>query len=251
MTARPGFVMVTGGAKRVGAVICRRLARDGWPLFIHTHASSADGRALADEIKAGGGRAETGALDFGDPGFARGMDSVRVADLKWTGLVNCASLFEADTAADFTPAALERLIRINFGAPLQLIRTLHARTADGETAFAINITDQKVVNPNPDYFSYTLSKLALHFAADTLSLAYGPRVRINTIAPGLMLPSGDQTVENFSRVHKQTPIGAGATPEDVAEAVAYLAGAAHIAGAVLNVDGGQRLVKSGRDVMFT
>ena len=248
---RAGFVMVTGGGKRVGAVICARLARDGWPLFIHANESLAEAQALARGIEAAGGRAEAGALNFAHPHFAQHLDEIRVGALPWVGVVNCASLFARDDANDFTAAALAQLLQINFSAPIQLIRALHARTIAGTTGFAINITDQKVVNPNPDYFSYTLSKIALHYATDVLTQAFAPRVRVCAVAPGLMLPSGDQTDENFARVHRETPIAAGATPEDVADAVAFLAASPHLAGAILNVDGGQRLVRSARDVMFT
>jgi NAD(P)-dependent dehydrogenase (short-subunit alcohol dehydrogenase family) len=250
MPERAGFVVVTGGAKRVGAEISRRLARDGWPVFVHVNDSLSEGRALVEEIRAAGGKAETGAIDFRDPGFASKLDGVRIGDLPWFGLVNSASLFEPDEADDFTPETLAELLRINFTAPVEMIRALAARVPDGQTGFAINITDQKVLNPNPDYFSYTLSKVALHGANDVLTQAYGAKVRVNTVVPGLMLPSGDQTAENFARVHGQTPIGAGATPADVADAVAFLAGAPHLAGVVLSVDGGQRLVRSDRDVMF-
>jgi NAD(P)-dependent dehydrogenase (short-subunit alcohol dehydrogenase family) len=250
MSERPGFVMVTGGARRVGAEICRRLARDGWPLLVHVNRSQDEARALVEEIRAGGGQAETIAFDFRDTGFAEKLKDLRVGGRAWFGLVNNASLFALDEAANFTPETLAELLRINFAAPVELIRALAAQMRNDQTGFAINITDQKVLNPNPDYFSYTLSKLALHSANDVLNQAFGPHVRVCTIVPGLMLPSGPQTAENFARVHDQTPIGAGATPADVADAVAYLASASRVAGAVLSVDGGQRLIRSDRDVMF-
>jgi NAD(P)-dependent dehydrogenase (short-subunit alcohol dehydrogenase family) len=250
MSERPGFVMVTGGARRVGAEICRRLAREGWPVMVHVNRSQQDAHALVEEICTAGGRAEAIAFDLRDTDFAEKLKDIRVGDRPWFGLVNNASLFAMDDAATFAPETLAELLRINFAAPVELIRALAAQMQKDETGFAINITDQKVLNPNPDYFSYTLSKIALHGANDVLNQAYGPRVRVCTIVPGLMLPSGPQTAENFARVHDQTPIGAGATPADVADAVAYLANAARVAGAVVSVDGGQRLVRSDRDVMF-
>jgi NAD(P)-dependent dehydrogenase (short-subunit alcohol dehydrogenase family) len=248
MSARPGFVMVTGGAKRVGAAICKRLAQDGWPLFIHTNTSAAEGRALADAINKAGGRAETGAFDLLDPDLAAKAKAARVGDLPWIGLVNSASAFEPDSAAAFDAALMAKMMQIHLAAPVTLIGALHAGLPAGARGFAINISDQKVLNPNPDYLSYTLSKIALHGANDVLTQAFAPRVRINTIAPGLMLPSGPQ--ENFERVHAQTPLHEGTTPEDVADAAAFLANAPRITGAILSVDAGQRLIPSDRDVMF-
>jgi NAD(P)-dependent dehydrogenase (short-subunit alcohol dehydrogenase family) len=136
-------------------------------------------------------------------------------------------------------------------APVYLARKLQDHLPSAARGFVVNITDQKVLNPNPDYLSYTLTKLALASATATLAMALAPRIRVNAIAAGLMLVSGDQSVENFERVHSQNLTGVGTRLEDVSEAVAYLAQAENVTGALLPVDGGQHLRPSPRDVMFT
>lgn len=239
-------MLVTGGAKRVGAVIVRRLARDGWPVMIHYGSSKSAAESLSAELNASGARTATTHLALDDLDAAAGFAPPPIGDATWVGLVNCASAFEGDDFATLTPAALERLMRINFHAPVLLTRALHrAASARG---FVVNILDQKTDNPNPDYLSYTFSKLALHAATGALAQAAAPKLRINAVSPGLLLPSGPQT--NFDEVHGRTLLREGATPDDVADAVAFLAGAERIDGAVLNVDAGQRYVASDRDVMF-
>lgn len=246
MTARAGYVLVTGGAKRVGAVIVRRLAADGWPVLIHYGSSKNEAEALNAELSARGARTATVQLALDDLDAVAAFAPPAIGDAQWIGLVNCASAFEGDDFATLSPAALERLMRINFHAPVLLARALHrAAVARG---FVVNILDQKTDNPNPDYLSYTFSKLALHAATGTLAQAVAPKLRINAVSPGLLLPSGPQT--NFDEVHGRTLLREGATPEDVADAVAFLAGAERIDGAVLNVDAGQRYVASDQDVMF-
>lgn len=251
MTARAGFALVTGGAQRLGAAIVRRLAQDGWPVAIHCRQSRAEADALASELAAAGAPAAVVQFDLDNldqvDTTTRALDPFGDA-MPWIGLVNNASAFEGDDIATLTPASLERAMRINFHAPVLLARALHrVTTARG---FVINILDQKTDNPNPDYLSYTFSKLALHAATGVLAQATAPRLRVNAVSPGLLLPSGPQTPENFARVHGRTLLGEGARLEDIADAVAFLAAADRIDGAVLNVDAGQRFVASDRDVMF-
>jgi hypothetical protein len=247
VNARAGYVVVTGGAKRVGAAIVRRLAVDGWPVVIHCNASKTEADALSAELNAGGARTTVAQCALDDLDAVGAFPSDLLGDTPWAGLVNNASVFESDDFATLTPGALERAMRINFHAPVLLTRALHrAATTRG---FVVNILDQKTDNPNPDYLSYTFSKLALHAATGVLAQATAPKLRVNAVSPGLLLPSGPQT--NFDQVHNRTLLGEGAAPEDVADAVAFLAGAERIDGAVLNVDAGQRLVASDRDVMFT
>ncbi|MGZ8982105.1 MAG: SDR family oxidoreductase, partial [Burkholderiaceae bacterium] len=114
----------------------------------------------------------------------------------------------------------------------------------------INLLDQKLANPNPDFLSYTLSKAALQEATTLLAMALAPKVRVVGVAPGLTLLSADQTAAGFERAHARTPLGRSSTPADIAQAVAYLAKAGAVTGTTLLVDGGQHLVASTRDVMF-
>lgn len=242
---RDGVVLVTGAGKRVGAAIVRRLAADGWRVAVHYRHSRAEAEALAREVN---GRAEQADLNDQDSIDAMAARIARSGE-RWAGLVNNAASFDFDAFGDFSFASAQAALRTNCIAPLYLAKKLWAQAGDGDH-FVINIADQKVWNPNPDFFSYTLAKVALAHMTDTLAMALAPKVRANCVAPGLALLSGDQTEENFARVHGRTALGRGTTPEDVADAAAYFASATGVTGASLLVDSGQHLVKNARDVMF-
>ncbi|MDQ2988304.1 MAG: SDR family oxidoreductase, partial [Pseudomonadota bacterium] len=165
-------------------------------------------------------------------------------------VINNASLFEYDSAADFSPALLATHMQANVSAPILLAQALHAATPEGGQAVVINLLDQKLANLNPDFLSYTLSKAALHTATTMLAQALAPRVRVVGVAPGLTMLSGDQSQSGFDSAHQATPLGRSSTPQDIADAVCYLAGARAITGTTLFVDGGQHLMPLPRDVMY-
>jgi NAD(P)-dependent dehydrogenase (short-subunit alcohol dehydrogenase family) len=165
-------------------------------------------------------------------------------------VVNNASLFDYDSAADFSMARLDAHMHANVAAPLLLAQALHAATPDGAQAVAINLLDQKLYNLNPDFLSYTLSKAALHTATTMLAQQLAPKLRVVGIAPGITMVSGDQTEAGFAHAHQQTPLGRSSTPEDISDAVVYAAGARALTGTTLLVDGGQHLLPLPRDVMF-
>lgn len=244
-----GLVLVTGAGRRVGAAIALRMAREGWAVGVHYNASRDGADAVVAAIRQAGGNAEAFGADLTNQGAIDAMTTALARRGDWTGLVNSAASFTQDDIASFAFPLAEAQIKLNLIAPVYLARALAA--AKPAQGFVVNIADQKVVNPNPDFLSYTLSKLGLASATATLAMALAPTIRVNCIAPGLMLPSGDQTEENFARVHNDTPTGKGATPEDVADAAVFLANAPAITGQMLAVDGGQHLMKSARDVMFS
>lgn len=235
-------VLITGGAKRLGAVITRRLAADGHKVVIHYNGSRDAARALADELDGTTVQGDLADADAIGGLFERARGGERI-----DGLVNSASMFAFDAADAIDAALATRLQTINCIAPVMLTAALAAQGGEGAV---INLLDQKLANPNPDYFSYTLSKAALAQATVLMAQAHAPRVRVNAVAPGLTLPSGDQSEEEFLRVASvnllQRPVGANA----VADGVAYLLGARSVTGQVLYVDCGQRFVQSARDVMF-
>lgn len=244
-----GLVLVTGAGRRVGTGIAKRLARDGWTIGVHYNASRAGAEEVAASIRADGGGAETFAADLSDQSAIDTMASALAQRGDWVGLINSAASFTPDTIDDFAFDAAQTQIRLNLLAPIYLARKLREAAA-GKSGFVINISDQKVLNQNPDFLSYTLAKTALAHATGALAMALAPNIRANCIAAGLMLISGDQSAKNFEHVHKQNLTGVGTRVEDVADTAAFLAGAENVTGALVPVDGGQHLVPSARDVMF-
>jgi NAD(P)-dependent dehydrogenase (short-subunit alcohol dehydrogenase family) len=237
-----GVALVTGGAKRIGRAIALALAGDGWDVAIHF--GSSDAEAL-------GVRAAAFGCDLADGAAVRALPG-RCAQVlgPLSCVVNNASLFEYDNAASFSPELLARVSAINVAAPVLLALALAAQLSAGRQGVVINLLDQKLYNPNPDFLSYTMSKAALKEATGLLARALAPRVRVVGVAPGITLVSGEQSEAGFAAAHTRTPLGRSSTPEDVAQAVVFAARARAVTGTTLLVDGGQHLVPSGRDVMF-
>lgn len=241
-------VLVTGGARRLGAVIARRLAGEGHRVVIHHGAGSGDtGRALTEEINAagvvGGDLADTGGID------ALFAAARAAAGGPVDGLVNSASTFQYDAPPALDPALLARLYAVGHSAPVLLACALAGQDEVPDGA-VVNILDQKIANLNPDFFSYTSGKLALAGATTMLAQALGPRIRVNAVAPGLTLPSADQTEAEFRAVARENLLRRPVDPEDVAEATAFLLDADGVSGQTLFVDCGQRFLPRARDVMF-
>ena len=239
-------ILVTGGAKRLGAAIARAAAGAGHRVAIHHHRSRDEAAALASEIGAvgtvAGDLADTAAVD---DLFAR---ACAVAGGPIDSLVNSASAFAFDRPEAIDTGLAARLYAINCTAPLLLAAALARQDiADGAV---VNLLDQKVANLNPDFFSYTCAKLALAGATTMLAQAFAPRIRVNAVSPGLTLPSADQSDAEFAAASRKNllrhPVGAG----NVAAAVVWLLAAESVTGQNLFVDAGQRFLSRDGDVMF-
>ena len=247
----PRVALVTGAGRRIGRAIALGLARAGWDVAVHFRASEAQARATATAVEGLGRRAALLQCDLSDEAAVRALLGRASAALGPVGcVVNNASQFDYDSAADFSPALLAAHTQANVSAPILLAQALHAATPAGGQAVVINLLDQKLYNLNPDFLSYTLSKAALHAATTMLAQALAPTVRVSAVAPGLTMVSGAQSEDAFARAHQATPLGRSSTPQDVVDAVCYLAGARAVTGATLLVDGGQHLTPLARDVMF-
>jgi NAD(P)-dependent dehydrogenase (short-subunit alcohol dehydrogenase family) len=248
--ASKGTALVTGGARRIGAVIARRLAAEGYAVGIHAHHSAAEARALAAELRAGGHRAAALHADLSDraavaallPDCERLLGPVRL-------LVNNAAGFRYDTALDFTPADLDFHLRPNLEAPLILARDV-VRALAGASGAVVNMLDHKVTALNPDFFTYTTAKIGLAGATRMMAMALGGRVRVNGVAPGITLISGKQTEAGFARAWTAPPLGRSATPDEIADAVLFAAETPALNGQILVLDGGESLLERKRDVAF-
>lgn len=241
--------LVTGAGKRLGRHIALTLAQQGWDVAVHCRASRTEADATADEIRALGRRAVVLSADLSDEAAARALPVLAVAELgQLDAVVNSASTFEYDTAATFSYAMLERHLRANTAPAIVLAQCLAEHVAQrGVQGAVVNLLDQKLWNPNPDFLSYTLSKAALESATTLLALALAPQVRVVGVAPGLTLTSDWLQGEAFEQAHALSPLGRSSTPEDVAATVAFALGNRSMTGTTLLVDGGQHLQRFERD----
>jgi len=252
-TDRQKVALVTGAAKRIGRAIALALAQRGWDVVVHYGHSAEDAAATVRDIEALGRRAVAVQCDLADESAVNTLLSRSFAAIgsdSISCLVNNASLFDYDNAAEFSADRLDLHMRTNVAAPILLAQALHDATPNGSQAVVINLLDQKLFNLNPDFLSYTLSKAALHSATTMLAQALAPKVRVVGVAPGITMVSGDQTDANFKSAHRNTPLGRSSTPDDIANTVCFLAESPAITGTTLLVDGGQHLVALPRDVMF-
>jgi len=251
MTTRP-VALVTGAARRLGREIALELGRAGFDVAVHYRTSAADADATAEALRAAGAGAATFRADLADEAACRALlpavgDHFRRID----AVVNNASLFEYDRATNFGHAAMERHWRANVAPAVILAQALHERlAADDRSGCVVNLLDQKLWNPNPDYLSYTLSKAALESATVMLAQALAPRLRVCGVAPGVTLVSGPMNDDEFTQAHTMTPLARSSTPSDVARAVRFLLESPAITGTTLLVDGGQHLQRQPRDVLF-
>lgn len=244
-------VLITGGAKRIGAGIARRLALRGHAVAIHHHHAPDEAEALRGAIAAAGGKA---CVVSGELALAATAPALVAAAREGLGgpvdgLVNNASQFAFDALPLTDFALLDQHMRVNLGAPVALASALAAQD-DLEEGAVVNLLDQKVANLNPDFFTYTCSKAALAAATQMLAQALSPRIRVNAVSPGLTLPSLDQTPGQFAEHARQNLLQRPVALDDVAAAVEHLLTARSITGQNVFVDCGQRFLPRDGDVMF-
>ena len=246
-------VLITGGAQRMGREIALDLAAQRWQVAVHYRESGAAAKRTVADLTALGVRAQAFAADLADEAAAQALVPRVVAAFgRLDAVVNNASLFAYDDVASFSYAALESHLRANTAPAIVLARALHAHASARQgQGVVVNLLDQKLWNPNPDYLSYNLSKAALQAANTLLAQALAPVLRVCGVAPGVTLSSGAMSAAEFEQAHRMTPLQRSSTPQDIARAVRFLLESPAITGTTLLVDGGQHLQAQGRDVMFT
>lgn len=249
----PRTVLVTGAARRLGREIVLAFAKAGWQVAVHYRQSQEDAEATV----------KTCIEKFGQSAMAFDADLSIESDVRnllprviehfgsVQAVVNNASIFEHDAHESFSFSNMEKHLRTNTGAAVLLATALHSHlcknNAPAISGVVVNMLDQKLWNPNPDFLSYTLSKAALEAANTLLAQSLAPRVRVVGVAPGLTLTSHMLSQEDFEKMHKLSPLGRSSTPEDVASTVLFACENNSITGTTLLVDGGQHLHKFGRD----
>ena len=241
-------VLVTGGARRIGAAITQAFGAAGWHVVIHYNRSSDEAEALARtlpsaEVVGADLAEETAALDLIEGLIPRLGD--------WRALVNNASIFEADDVTALDSGTNHRAMQVNARTPALMAQAYLAGARAETGRHVIQLTDQKLANPNPDFFSYTMSKHALDSTIAMLAMgAAGRDDRVYGLAPGAILPSHDQTPDEADTSHRMNLLSRRTSAREVAEAAVFLASGHLASGQTLYCDSGQHLLRQSRDVIY-
>ena len=243
--------LVTGAARRLGAELVRSFAEDDYRVVLHANASFQDARTLAETLNAEGHSALAFAGDLSDSAavetFLRQViDAVGVPDV----IVNSASVFQYDAPGSADLGNLQKSLQIHAVAPVLIMETAVRRKRADQALSIFNILDQKLRNLNPDYFSYTIGKAALHAATQLWQARAMPGVRVFGILPGLLFPSGGQTDERYRDDVRKSPLQRAVTARDLYDAIAFFARSEDVPGQDFAVDGGESLTHRTRDVAF-
>ncbi len=238
--------LVTGAGKRLGRAMALALAEDGYAVAAHYNASRADADAVVAEIVGGGGRAIAVGGDLGDlDAPARIMRDAHDALGPIGFLVNSASFYDSDSLATLDVESWRKLTDVNLTAPVLLMQAFARQfdeVAPPDGAAIVNLVDVQMLAPSPAFFSYFCAKIGLEGATRLAAFELAPKIRVNAIAPGLVLPSWGQTPQEFADRQALTPLSAGLGAEDIVQAMRYLRDARQVTGQTVAVDGGQRLM---------
>ena len=246
------WALVTGAGRRLGRAVALNLAQAHWGVVLHYHHSAPEAENAATMARAHSGGAVTVKANLDDPAERAALigHATEKAGAPLVGLVNCAAMFQHDVIDTLTEDALQRHMSLNAYAPSVLAREFAEALPENARGAVVNFLDFKLASPYPDHFSYTLSKYALSGATDLLARALAPRVRVNAVAPGYVLPAPGQADADWKRLHDDTPLERGPTPEDVAGAARFLLENEAVTGQTIYVDGGRRFRSFDRDMEF-
>ena len=240
--ASRGAALITGGSRRIGRALVTAAAEAGYDVAIHVRQVDDDAEAAAGEVRARGRKAAIFGCDLRQEGATAPLVGQAEAELgPVTLLVNSASVFEDDGFTSFNRASWDLHMETNLRAPLVLAQVFARRLPGDREGLIVNILDQRVWRPVPEFFSYSLSKAALWEATRMMAQALGPRIRVNGIGPGPTLPSIHQDEAAFEAEAKATLLQRPASPADVAGALRYLIDAPAVTGQMIAVDSGQHL----------
>ena len=248
--ASRGPALVTGAARRIGRALALEAASLGYDVAVHCREADADAASLAEAITGLGRRAVVLAADLTDDAALAALTSQAAAALgPLTLLVNCASLFEDDRIETLTPTSFDAAIAANLRAPILLAQAFAAQAPREGGGLIVNLLDQRVWRPNPQFFSYAISKGALWHATRMLAQALAPAIRVNAIGPGPTLPSIHPDEAAFAAEAANVPLERRAEPGEIAAALRYLIDARSVTGQMIAVDGGQHLAWRTPDII--
>ena len=241
-------ILVTGGARRIGAATSRAFGRAGWHVVIHYGGSRGEAEVLAAELPS----AECVQCDLADGDAVAAMAESLAGKLgDWRVLVNCAAVFREDSAKALDPEIFAEAMAVNVAAPVRLAQAFLAHARAGGGRRVIHLTDMKLANPNPDFFSYSMSKHALAATVAMLAMASSdPQDRVYGLAPGAILPSFDQRDGEHEVSGRMNLLRRLTQPGELAEAALFLARGWLKSGETLFVDSGQHLLSQARDVLY-
>lgn len=243
--------LITGGAKRIGADVARRLVANGFKVAIHYNSSAEEAVALREELNASAYVCEIFQGDLSSRGsLTRVFESAK----DWLGHINLcinnASLFVNDDLVNIDDLQFDAHIAVNLKAPVYLSQLVYQNCEGLDDCLIVNMIDNKVFALNPDFFTYTISKSALHSATQMLAMKFSGCPRVCGIAPSITLISGKQSPENFEKSSRINPLIRQVTPADISDSVMFMWNTKSYNGQIMTVDGGQTLVKLTRDVAF-
>ena len=243
MTPAKKSVLITGAAKRLGRAIALHLAKAGWSVAVHYNTSQAEAEETVAALHEKGVHAAAINADLSmEDDTERLVERARDAVGPLTALVNNASVFENDSIGTMTRASWDKHIEVNLRAPLILSRNFAEQLPQGQEGAIVNLLDQRLLKPTPQFLSYGVSRAGLGWLTVTLAQALAPRIRVNGVAPGPTLRNERQSEAHFKRQQESTILGRGAAPDDVARAVRFLIEARAVTGQMIAVDGGQHLI---------
>ena len=242
MSADRPWALVTGAGRRIGRALAREAAALGFAVAVHVHRSVAAGAAVVAELRERGVPARLLVADLAGPAAPAALIAALAADGAAPRLlVNNAARFDHDRLATVAIDAFDRQIAINLRAPLLLIQALAAALPAGAEGQVVNLVDQRLLRPDPNYLSYGLSKAALWALTQNLALELAPRVRVNAVAPGLVLADDGMDAARAARIVERFPLRRGGSVDEIVAAFRYLATAPSVTGTLLCVDGGAHL----------
>jgi NAD(P)-dependent dehydrogenase (short-subunit alcohol dehydrogenase family) len=242
-------VLITGAAKRLGRAMALDLARHGWNIALHYNSSEREARATCEDARTAGVKVALLDAELTREDQVAALVPRAAKELgPLTALVNSASLFENDEAATATRESWDKHMEVNLRAPFVLSQAFAKQLPRGMKGAIVNMIDQRVLKPTPQFLTYSLSKAGLYWLNTTLAQALAPDIRVNAVGPGPTMRNARQSEADFARQREATMLKTGAEPQDICDAVRYLLDAPAVTGQMIAVDGGQHLAWKTPDV---